>query len=235
MLKIAERFLSIQGEGRYAGTPAYFIRLSGCNLMCNWLKEDGKREACDTLAVWKHTREEIEPLDLAKEMLKLPLGTHIIITGGEPALQKEAVMELVKRLNADLRFVELETNGTIQDAKFYELFSQINWSPKFKSAGYGIAYYDRIGALKFWKDNAVLLWGKTDMKIVIANKKDLEELSGWLAEMNWLMTHLYLMPVCNNREEHQANSEWLVKFCIERGIKYSPRLQIVLWDKVVGV
>ena len=35
-LPIQERFVSIQGEGLYTGTPSSFIRVSGCNLRCAW-------------------------------------------------------------------------------------------------------------------------------------------------------------------------------------------------------
>jgi 6-pyruvoyltetrahydropterin 2'-reductase len=33
-LTVSESFFSIQGEGRWAGTPAVFLRLAGCNLEC---------------------------------------------------------------------------------------------------------------------------------------------------------------------------------------------------------
>ena len=35
-LPISEAFTSIQGEGKLAGVPSHFIRLSGCNLRCAW-------------------------------------------------------------------------------------------------------------------------------------------------------------------------------------------------------
>ena len=36
MRKINEIFYSLQGEGYYTGTPAIFIRFSGCNLKCSF-------------------------------------------------------------------------------------------------------------------------------------------------------------------------------------------------------
>lgn len=35
-LKLAENFVSINGEGRYAGELALFMRFAGCNLQCDW-------------------------------------------------------------------------------------------------------------------------------------------------------------------------------------------------------
>ena len=55
MLDVSERFYSIQGEGKYAGYPAYFIRLSHCNLNCVF----GKYR-CDTFDVWKKVSEKID-------------------------------------------------------------------------------------------------------------------------------------------------------------------------------
>ena len=49
MIRISEIFHSVQGEGRFNGTPSVFIRTSGCNLRC-WF--------CDTrYASWDITIE----------------------------------------------------------------------------------------------------------------------------------------------------------------------------------
>ena len=42
-MRVNEIFYSIQGEGRYTGTPAIFIRLAGCNLRCDF---------CDTCLLY---------------------------------------------------------------------------------------------------------------------------------------------------------------------------------------
>ena len=34
--KVNEIFYSLQGEGYYTGTPAVFLRLSGCNMACSF-------------------------------------------------------------------------------------------------------------------------------------------------------------------------------------------------------
>lgn len=235
-MKIAETFYSIQGEGRYAGVPAYFVRLSGCNLMCKWLKKDGVTyEPCDTVAIWKVTKEEITPEDMvARIMQVLPPGGHVVITGGEPMLQKAEVAKLLDALHAQHIFVELETNGTIQ-TEIYWMFDQINWSPKMSSAGYGMDFYTKSGAFAFWRD-FISNWNTPiDMKVVIGNDKDYAEMREWVKELGIDHENVFLMPLSLTRAEMIETGQWLVQKCMTDGFTFSPRLQLLLWDKTVGV
>ena len=73
MRKINEIFYSLQGEGYYTGTPAVFIRFSGCNLKCSF---------CDT----RHEEGVLMSDDeIIAEVGKYPAVT-VILTGGEPSL-----------------------------------------------------------------------------------------------------------------------------------------------------
>lgn len=97
MLKINEIFYSIQGEGGRTGHPSIFIRLSGCNLKCNF---------CDT----NH-----EPFSLMTEpeIIKLISGypcKWIVLTGGEPLIQDVSL--LVSLLKNNGYSIAIETNGT---------------------------------------------------------------------------------------------------------------------------
>jgi organic radical activating enzyme len=112
MRKINEIFYSLQGEGYYTGTPAVFIRFSGCNLHCSF---------CDT----RHedgtmmTDEEI-----INEVNKYP-ARMVILTGGEPSLWIDKTF--IDLLHAHHKYITIETNGT------HSLPDGINWitcSPK---------------------------------------------------------------------------------------------------------
>lgn len=112
MKKINEIFYSLQGEGFHTGTPAVFIRFSGCNLKCSFC--DTRHEAGKPM-----TDEEI------LEAIRL-YPTHIVIlTGGEPSLWIDDAF--IEKLHQAGKYVCIETNGT------HPLPSAIDWvtcSPK---------------------------------------------------------------------------------------------------------
>ena len=84
MRKINEIFYSLQGEGYHTGTPAIFVRFSGCNLKCDF---------CDT----QHEEGKMMTDDeIIAEVKKYPAVT-VVLTGGEPSLWIDD--ELIDRLH----------------------------------------------------------------------------------------------------------------------------------------
>jgi len=102
-LKITEIFSSIQGEGLRQGEPTLFIRLTGCNLRCDF---------CDTKYAWKGGQklcvEEILKR-VEKENKKFP-SEWVCLTGGEPLIQD--VKELIEKLKLNGMKIQIETNAT---------------------------------------------------------------------------------------------------------------------------
>ena len=97
-MKINETFISLQGEGHFTGTPAFFLRLSGCNLQCPF---------CDTNhQAFREMSEDEIVREASREKPR-----HIVITGGEPALQ--LTQSLVDKLHEAGFFIQVETNGTL--------------------------------------------------------------------------------------------------------------------------
>lgn len=115
-MRVNEIFYSLQGEGHFTGTPAVFLRLSGCNEKCSF---------CDTQHL---TYSEMTEEEIVENVSQYP-ARHIVITGGEPTLQITA--SLAEKLHAAGFFIQIETNGStpLPDG------CSIDWitcSPKFR-------------------------------------------------------------------------------------------------------
>ena len=137
-LDVQEIFPTLQGEGPYAGTPAIFIRLGGCNLACTFC--DTEFESYTNISIHQII-SEVEKL--AQEKIKL-----VVITGGEPF--RQPIEKLCDALIQNGYKVQIETNGTI----FRELNTAIEiiCSPKNTGSGYHPIRDDllrRINAIKF--------------------------------------------------------------------------------------
>lgn len=100
---------TIQGEGPFAGTPAIFVRLAGCNLQC---------PGCDTIYTGAQ-RQHLVPGDIIRRVRNLIGRTHtrlVVITGGEPFRQE--IGYLIERLVLQNWFVQIETNGTLEPCEY---------------------------------------------------------------------------------------------------------------------
>lgn len=110
-LLITSIFLTIQGEGPFAGRPAVFVRLAKCNLACHF---------CDTYfdsGDWMDTSEVVQRMfdTIAIKYGDVASAPRVgaVITGGEPTLQP-MLGELCRRLSsAGMAFVQIETNGIL--------------------------------------------------------------------------------------------------------------------------
>ncbi|MBK6524281.1 MAG: 7-carboxy-7-deazaguanine synthase QueE [Crocinitomicaceae bacterium] len=115
-LPLMEEFYSLQGEGFYAGRPAYFIRLAGCDVGCHW---------CDVKESWdanKHTKVLVS--ELVQRVLNSGTGL-VVITGGEPAMYDLTL--LTESLRSAGTEIAIETSGA------YSLKGHFDWvclSPK---------------------------------------------------------------------------------------------------------
>ena len=99
MYRINEIFYSLQGEGYHSGTPAVFVRFSGCNLRCVF---------CDT----QHQEGTMMSLqEIVNEVNKYPIAPLVVLTGGEPSLfiDEDFVAELKLKTG---KTIAIETNGT---------------------------------------------------------------------------------------------------------------------------
>jgi 7-carboxy-7-deazaguanine synthase len=115
-LPIVETFHSVQGEGVWTGTSAFFIRLGGCDVGC-WF--------CDTKESWvakRHPQKRIE--ELVEMSIKVNPAI-VVITGGEPLMHD--LTELAQSLRAQGLRLHLETSGA---HPFSGQFDWVTLSPK---------------------------------------------------------------------------------------------------------
>ena len=98
-LTINEIYQSIQGESTFAGERCAFVRLTFCDLRCNY---------CDTeYAFYEGKKQTLTEIVDLVEKFECPL---VEITGGEPLLQKN-VLPLMSMLCDRGHTVLLETSG----------------------------------------------------------------------------------------------------------------------------
>lgn len=115
-LPVVETFHSIQGEGTWAGTSAFFMRLAGCDVGCPW---------CDTKQSWNPKRHPLRTLEALVAEARAADPHIVVITGGEPLMHDLAALtEQLKKAGLQ---THLETSGA---HPFSGTFDWVTFSPK---------------------------------------------------------------------------------------------------------
>ena len=222
-MKVVEIFDSIQGEGRFIGTPSTFVRLAGCNLHCTW---------CDTKYAWDDARPATLHISLAKMHDRRYLQ-HVVITGGEPLLQWHHVAELSRWLTHRSHFVTIETNGTVPYDRIFER-SVYLWSisPKFGSSGES----PNFRALQSYRDG--VLPGGMQFKFVIQDADDLEQTREIIERVGLKGQHIILQPQGGTDVKDYAKLLDAVKDSDLWGLAYLqilPQLHVLVYGQKRGV
>jgi 7-carboxy-7-deazaguanine synthase len=98
-MRITEIYVSVQGETQYAGLPCTLVRTTGCDLRCTY---------CDSaFAFHGGTDLTLDEIVAKVDALGAPL---VLLTGGEPMLQKELPALSARLLSQGYR-VMIETSG----------------------------------------------------------------------------------------------------------------------------
>lgn len=222
---IAETFQSVQGEGRYAGTPSLFIRTSGCNLRC-WF--------CDTpYTSWEP--EGIErTLDSLIEEVRAADCAHVVITGGEPMLVPQLV-PLTEAVAALKRTITIETAGTVDLPVTAHLMSI---SPKLANSTPDDPKWRKRHDNRRHRP-AVIRRLTTDydyqLKFVIDAPDDLAAVADYLAGFPHIdPDRVMLMPQARDADTLRTKNEWLAPLAAQRGWRVSPRLHIELFGNTRG-
>jgi len=235
-----EIFRSIQGEGPAIGRPRTFVRLSGCNLHCVW---------CDTAYTWNwagtpFAHQNGTKFNIPDEMIALSAAETaarihalpsegVVITGGEPLLQMNAVIELIDALRAEdhRAIIDIETNGSIVPSD--ELVDRIDYfvvSPKLTHSGNDAAIALKPEALRRFAQMT-----SASLKFVAKDIADVEAAAAIAAQYGFPPQRIYIMPEGTTSEALLARGPALIDAVIAHGFNYSDRLHIHLFGQKRGV
>jgi len=235
-------FYTLEGEGEYVGRPSVFMRLSMCNLTCKGFASADSPNGCDSFVSWsvknKLTFDEIfEYMSQNRYNCYLKDGAILKITGGEPLIQQKQLLKLMEAFVARYAFcpnIDFETNGTIMPDNIWvkEYSATFTVSPKLTNNGDPEEKRYKPQVLKWHVDNG------SGFKFVINNESDLNEIIEKYMqnpEIRIPYNRIWLMPCCGSRQEHTEKSVMVAELCKKHNLKFSPRLQLVIWDKALKV
>jgi len=235
-----EIFHTIQGEGKNTGMPSVFLRTSLCNLHCVWCDTDytwnWENTPFETLSGEKFNREEyIIELSTSEivEELKQYGCKNIVLTGGEPLMQQDDLIEVMKKLKQlDPAYsFEVETNGTLLPSEeFDKLITQYNVSPKLANSNNELKIREKPKPLNFFSTN-----NKAYFKFVISQQSDLDEVLTIIKKYKITSDRVYLMPEGTNASSLNNKQQWLVEICKSHGFNYTDRLHIHIYGSKRGV
>jgi 7-carboxy-7-deazaguanine synthase len=225
-MKINEIFYSIQGEGVYMGLPMVFIRVTGCNLRCNW---------CDTKYAYDSGQEMA-----IEEIINRLLEYHtrnVCLTGGEPLAQDETYPIMTKLVEKGYT-IYLETNGSINLRNLPHIDNiKISMDVKCPSSG-------EENKMDF--SNFELLRPGDQVKFIIADQRDYEYAKGIINE-HFLQSpcEIILTPCAQELDENRIENSpppWDLRNIAEQvledqmDVRVLPQLQKILWlEKTRGV
>lgn len=249
----------IQGEGKYAGIPHILIRMSGCNMNCQF-----RDNICDTsYASWKPEANKYSLKDVHDFILKQSRIKHIMITGGEPTYNLPLLAGILNIIEdceegaTSSYFVTLETNGSISipASEEYKKIDFLSFSPKLSNSVpvLGTSIKDNFVEGEITPEHikrhekersksramvsqtiqnlySVNATLDSQLKFVISVEEDLLEVKEFLfGNGSFTPNKVWLMPEGINLEQLEKRRGWLIEKCIEEGYNYSDRLHILAY------
>jgi 7-carboxy-7-deazaguanine synthase len=230
VLRVAEIFRSVQGEGLWAGTPSVFVRVSGCNLRCVW---------CDTpYASWSPEGPTMTVDEIVSQVSELRDGAdHVVLTGGEPMLF-DPIVPLAERLKDDGMTITVETAGTVYRDLPCDLMSvspklsnstppaESGWRKRHEIVRTSIAVLCRL-----------IEQYSCQMKFVVGDNpaRDVAEIEALLERLPLIEpSRVLLMPEGTDVTTLRQREPVLHGIAGERGWGVSPRLHIEMFGNTRG-
>lgn len=219
---------TVQGEGPSMGRQAMFIRLAGCNLACVW---------CDTKYTWDWANydrnkeatlmTQMQATSLLEDMTPKAADYTpelLVITGGEPLLQRKALACFDALHHFDR--VEIETNGTVNPEHL--LFRDNVWfnvSPKLAHSGNPQSKTFVPKAMHELANHKRAIF-----KFVVQTIEDLDEIENWIEYGKMYGSPIYIMPEGTHPldlAQHMPST--LADEVVKRGWNLTTRLHTLMW------
>lgn len=198
------------------GRPSHFLRLHGCNLRCRF---------CDT----PRSQGGSPPLPLTcEEALERLLNLHpgrenLVVTGGEPLLQREALKDFFQKANPLFSTREIETNGTLSPGELSVMGLRFNVSPKL--SGSGIPPQERLIWSVLEEFSSL---SRAFFKFVVGSKGEADEALEVVARLKLPLERTALMACGGDRDAVDRGACQTARWALERGMGYCDRLHLRL-------
>jgi 7-carboxy-7-deazaguanine synthase len=214
-LQVVEIFDSIEGEGIRTGMPVTFIRLAGCNLRCKY---------CDTLYAQNISDGTVMSID---EIVGKVNYKAVTITGGEPLISPE-VTELIDKLNEQGKYINIETNGSINIIPF---IASLRAGKGFFTMDYKCACSGMTSEML--ESNFDLLDNNDVVKFVVSNLDDFALIRAFLLNHSKFRGTIFVSPCYGTIEMSKVVDE--VKILVNKYPKFDIRFQVQLHKIVYPV
>lgn len=227
---------TIQGEGMVIGRKTMFVRTGGCDYSCSW---------CDSKFTWDGTEKADimtpkQVYDKLKEIGKDNFN-HVTLSGGNPALVRESMEELIDLLHADGIQVGLETQGSIFQPWFTKI-DDLTISPKPPSSKMQTDWEKLDEIIAHLEAENV----NYSLKVVIFDDNDFEYAKSVYRRYEDVEVNFYVSAGNEDSEEDGDISkrlleklDWLWDKVIEdpeaNNFRPLPQLHALVWDNKRGV
>ncbi len=248
MVYLVEHFYSIQGEGKFVGTPSVFFRFGGCNLKCQAYGEYFEKGkivyGCDTIRAvnkelfqneWKKIENEKFLIEILDDYIEnLDFKPHVVITGGEPMIYAtdSTFYRFIQYLVDSDFIVTIETNTTIKvDFEKFSAYKDVVFAMAVKLSNSGEPYDKRVNkeVIKEYINNTSYSFFKFTLDRGIVERRAFEEIVDIVEP--YPEVEIFCMPLGDKQDIIKKHDKAVAEFCLIYGFIYSDRLHVRLWNR----